>query len=105
MRDYSKMLDGLSSRNLPTAICTVYDPRFPDPTQRRLAALALSIINDAITREAFRRGLTLLDLRLIFNEDQDFANAIEPGPLGGMKLARAIQRFVDARAGDATVFR
>jgi hypothetical protein len=70
-----------------------------------MAALALSVINDAITRQVFARRLSLLDLRLIFNDDHDFANAIEPGPLGGRKLAAAIDRFVSAQGIDAFVFR
>ena len=28
---YASMLDVTAQRNLPTAVCTVYDPRYPDP--------------------------------------------------------------------------
>jgi hypothetical protein len=48
---------------------------------------------DCIIREAFSRRLTLLDLRLICNRDEDFANPIEPSVLGGAKIARAIAAF------------
>lgn len=74
----------------------MYDLRaaLPDRTRRRRAAVALSILNDVITREAFTRRLSLIDLRVIFNEDADFANPIEPSIQGGMKLARSIHRFV-----------
>jgi hypothetical protein len=75
---------------LPTAVCTIYDPRYSDPAQRRLGATALTIINDVIMREAFRLGLPLLDLRLICDEDADFANPIEPSAHGGWKIAGAI---------------
>jgi hypothetical protein len=47
-----------------------------------------------ITREAFSRQFTLIDLRLMFNDDGDFANSIEPSVQGGTKLARGIQCFV-----------
>ena len=90
---YRRMLDAAQELKLPTAVCTVYEARFTEP-RRRLAALALSVINDAITREAFSRGIDLLDLRVMFNEERDFANPIEPSVHGGMKLAGAIQRFV-----------
>jgi len=90
---YRLMLDAAQNLKLPTAVCTVYEARFPEP-RRRLAALALSVINDAITREAFSRGLDLLDLRVMFNEERDFANPIEPSVHGGMKLVSGIQRFV-----------
>jgi hypothetical protein len=85
---YVRMLDAAESRKLPTAVCSVYDPRFPDPLRRRVSALALSVINDVITREAFSRQFTLIDLRVIFADDADFASPIEPSVQGGMKLAR-----------------
>jgi hypothetical protein len=90
---YARVLDAISTRKLTTALCSVYDPRFPDPLRRRVSALALSVINDVITREAFSRQFTLIDLRLIFADEGDFANPIEPSVQGGMKLARAIHRF------------
>jgi lysophospholipase L1-like esterase len=89
-RDYGAMLEGVLERGLPTAVCTIYDPRFPDPLRRRLAAIGLTIFNDCITREAFLRALPLMDLRLICDEDEDFANPIEPSVRGGAKIAAAI---------------
>jgi lysophospholipase L1-like esterase len=88
-RDYGAMLDSVLERGLPTAVCTIYDARFPDPLRRRLAATGLTIFNDWITREAFSRALPLIDLRLICNEDEDFANPIEPSVRGGAKIAAA----------------
>jgi hypothetical protein len=100
---YGQMLDVAGRHKLPTAVCTVYDPRFPDPQQRRLGALALSVINDAITREAFSYGCDLIDLRVMFNDDGDFANSIEPSVQGGMKLAQGIQRFVSGSYGTRVI--
>jgi hypothetical protein len=92
-RDYSAMLAAVLARNLPTAVCTIYEARFPEAARRRLAATALAVLNDCITREAFARGLALIDLRLVCDDDADFANAIEPSVAGGAKIARAIARF------------
>jgi GDSL-like Lipase/Acylhydrolase family len=89
-RDYRAMLDGVLAKELPTAVCTIYDARFDDPDMRRIANTALTVFNDAITREVFARGLPLIDLRLIFSEDADYANPIEPSVQGGAKLARAM---------------
>jgi lysophospholipase L1-like esterase len=89
-RDYRAMLEGVLERGLPTAVCTIYDARFLDPLRRRLAATGLTIFNDCITREAFSRALPLIDLRLICNEDEDFANPIEPSVRGGAKIAAAV---------------
>ena len=93
-RDYAHLLQGAARFKGQVAVCTIYDPRFPDATQRQLGSLALSVLNDVITREAFARDLAPLDLRVMFNDDSDFANAIEPSVQGGMKLARTILRFV-----------
>ncbi|MBL6077108.1 SGNH/GDSL hydrolase family protein [Belnapia sp. T18] len=92
-QDYRAMLDAVLARRLPTAVCTVYDPRFADPQRQQMAVAGLSLFNDAIMREAFRRGLALVDLRLVCNEAADFANAIEPSVQGGRKIAAAIARF------------
>jgi hypothetical protein len=88
------MLNGVLGRGLPTAVCTIYDPRFPDPKRQRSAATVLTVFNDCITREAFARGLPLIDLRLICDRDEDFANPIEPSVRGGAKIAAAIAALV-----------
>jgi hypothetical protein len=98
-QDYGAMLDGVLGRDLPTAVCTIYDPRFPDPRRRRLAATGLTVFNDCITREAFARGLALIDLRLICDRDEDFANPIEPSVRGGAKIAAAIAALVTDHGG------
>lgn len=91
---YRDMLDAVLPLDLPTAICTIYDVRFPDPDLREIANTALTMLNDVITREAALRGLPLVDLRVLFDEDTDFANAIEPSAHGGEKLAEAIVEVV-----------
>jgi lysophospholipase L1-like esterase len=91
---YAAMLDKVLERRLPLAVCTVYDPRYPDPIRRRLSTLALGVVNDAILREAFLRNLPLFDLRLICADDTDFANPIEPSARGGQKIANAIAAWV-----------
>lgn len=97
---YARLLDDLAATRLPVAVCAIYDPRFPDTRLRKGGTTALSVINDVITREAFARGFALLDLRLICNEDANFANPIEPSAQGGAKIAAAVSRF--ARAGQAS---
>ncbi len=46
------------------------------------------------TREAFGRGLPLVDLRLVCSEDADYANPIEPSARGGAKIAGATADLV-----------
>ena len=100
---YSGMLEHATAYKLPLAVCTIYDPRFPEAERRKVGALALSVLNDCITREAFARNLDVIDLRILFNDDRDFANPIEPSVQGGMKLARAIVRFAEGPQGQTRV--
>ncbi len=93
-RDYRAMLDAVLGRGLPTAVCTIYDPRFPDPVRQRVAVAALAVFNDIIIREAFGRGLPLVDLRLVCSDDADYANPIEPSARGGAKIASTITEVV-----------
>ncbi len=88
--DYRAMLEAVSARRLPAAVCTVYDPRFADPNRRRVAVVALAAFNDVVTREAFARGLALIDLRLVSSDDEDFAAPTGPSVRGGAKIASAI---------------
>jgi GDSL-like Lipase/Acylhydrolase family len=93
-QSYAAMLDGLLARRLPTAVCTIYEAHYPDPTTRAIAAAGLSVFNDAILREAFSRALPVIDLRLIVNDGADYANDIEPSVAGGANIARALATLV-----------
>ena len=93
---YRRMLRAAAGTGKPTAVCTVYYPRFPDALAQRLAVTALTVFNDAIIRAAFGAGVPLLDLRLVCDEDADYANPIEPSEAGGAKIADAIIRLVSA---------
>jgi hypothetical protein len=96
---YATMLASVLAVKKPTAICTIYYPRFADPRLQRLTVTALTVFNDAILRRGFLAGLPILDLRLICNEDADYANAIEPSSRGGSKIAAAISRVVTDEKG------
>jgi hypothetical protein len=91
---YRAMLRAVLAAGRPTALCTIYDPRFPDPRLQRLAVTALTLFNDVVVRAAFAHGLPLLDLRLICDEHADYANPIEPSAHGGQKIAAAIALLV-----------
>ena len=94
-RRYAAMLAKVLAQHKPTAISTIYYPRFPDRTLQRLSVTALTVFNDAILRLGFAAGVPILDLRLICNEDADYANAIEPSSHGGEKIASAIVALVE----------
>jgi hypothetical protein len=107
-QNYHRMLTALLARKQPLALCTVYDPNFPDPLMQRLTTTALNIFNDCILREAITHGLPVLDLRLICTEAQDYANEIEPGVPGGEKIAAGILNLVqnhDFSSGQTVVYK
>jgi lysophospholipase L1-like esterase len=91
---YRAAVEALRRRALPITICTIYNGDFPDRDFQRLASTALCIFNDAIIRVAFENALALIDLRLVCNEPNDYANPIEPSSHGGAKIARAIARAI-----------
>jgi GDSL-like lipase/acylhydrolase family protein len=93
---YRRMLDAVLARNLPTAVCTIYNGAFPDPAYQRVATLGVALWDDAILRSAAARGVPILDLRLICSEPSDYANPIEPSAQGGAKIASAITALVTA---------
>jgi hypothetical protein len=93
-RDYREMLDAVTGRGLSVAVTTIYDANFANPQEQRLVVAGLTLYNDVITREAFSRRLPLVDLRLICNEPDDYANPIEPSAKGGEKIAAVIAQWV-----------
>ena len=106
-KNYSEMVDLVLSHNLTTTFCSIYYPRFHSrslsrvesylpmrangETIQQMAMAAETIFNDIITYEIFKRNLPLIDLRVLCDEDQDFANPIEPSCIGGMKIANKIK--------------
>lgn len=98
-KDYNAMIDAVLGRGVPVALCTVYDGRFDDRQEQRLASTALTVFNDVITRAAFSRDLPLIDLRLVCSDRKDYANPIEPSAQGGDKIATIIARLVTGNAG------
>jgi hypothetical protein len=93
-QQYAQMLQAVLRHNLPTVLCTVYDPCESDPTLQQVEATALTVFNDFITRAAIQAGLPLIDLRLVCTVPEDYANPIEPSAAGGAKIAAAIVRAV-----------
>ena len=89
-RKYHDMLNEVLAHGLPTAICTIYYPRFPDATLQKVAVTGLTVFNDCIIRAALAHGIPLLDLRFVCTEEGDYADPIEPSSQGGEKIARAI---------------
>ena len=118
-KSYSEMLDSVLAHKLPTAVCNIYYPRFHVKSLNRMqgymsqyangeqkqemAMAAETIFNDIITFEVFKRKLPLIDLRILCNDDKDFANPIEPSCIGGLKIAKVINKIVDVHRFDNNI--
>ena len=103
---YRRMIEAVLAASLPTIVCTIYYPSFPERALQRMAVAAETFFNDAILRCAFELRLPILDLRLICDEPADYANPIEPSARGGRKITAAIARTVREHdfARPATVY-
>jgi hypothetical protein len=89
--DYREMLRATLDKELPLAVCTIYDSI---PGMQRWELTPLSVFNDTIIREAARAGVPVIDLREICTEPGDYAfiSPIEPSTAGGFKIAQAVSR-------------
>lgn len=92
--EYHTMLTAVLQRSLPTVLCTVYEPNFPDPIMQQLMTTGLVLFNERILRAAIQAGLLVLDLRSICTLPEDYANEIEPSVVGGAKIAGGIIRVL-----------
>jgi hypothetical protein len=88
--EYNDMLKRLLELPLKTGVCTIYYPCFEEPSIQKAAMTALTVFNDVIIKQAFLSGVPLIDLRLVCNKREDYANPIEPSVRGGSKIAAAI---------------
>ena len=62
---------------------------------QEMAMAAETVFNDIITYEIFKRKIPLIDLRVLCDDDKDFANPIEPACIGGMKIAKTINTIAN----------
>jgi lysophospholipase L1-like esterase len=60
-----QMVQAVMQHRLPTALCTIYYPRFPEQALQRMAITALTVFNDVIMREAIKAGVPIVIARMI----------------------------------------
>jgi hypothetical protein len=94
---YEILLAQLLATGKPLTVCTIYDCcPLEDWLMAQLAATALPMLNDVITRQAAIAQIPVLDLRLICCERGDFARCspMKLSMQGGGKVAEAIVRLL-----------
>lgn len=89
---------------LPTVICSMWPPRYPEPTRQRAAVAALGIFNSRILRRAVDARISLVDLRRVCTEQGDYADQTMLSRMGLQKAANVISRafFEVSRRGPGT---
>ena len=89
-KKYAGALNSILDYKQRLIVCTIYNPKFPEPEIQILAEAGLSFFNDVITEEALRRKLPIIDLREVCSAPETFANPIEPSEIGGDLITDAI---------------
>lgn len=89
-QEHRRLVEAIIGRELPTIVCTIYNPCSDEDEFQRAAVAALSMFDDAIIDNARRHRLPVIDLRAVCSEIADYANEIEPSARGGAKIADAI---------------
>jgi hypothetical protein len=88
---YRQAIDAALALGRDVTTCTIYEGNL-EPEQGALIRIGLMLFNDIVLRVAFERRLAVIDLRLVCNTPEDYANPIEPSGTGGRKIAQAIAR-------------
>ena len=98
-KQYETIVANLSNHRAKLLLCTVYEGDLVDSDEfsdvNYSSKTMVSVFNDIVYRTANKYGADVLELREIFVSSEDYANPIEPSHIGGGKLAKAIQQWVD----------
>jgi len=92
---------------LPTVICTMWPPRYPEPVRQRAAVAALTIFNWRIFRRALAAGISIVDLHNACSEQSDYADDTLLSMSGLRKAANVVSRAlreVTSRGAGTEVF-
>ena len=98
-KQYETIVANLSNHRAKLLLCTVYEGDLVDSDEfsdvNNSSKTMVSLFNDIVYRTANKYSADVLELREIFVRPEDYANPIEPSHIGGGKLAKAIQKWVN----------
>ena len=86
------LVEAALATRLPTLICTMWPPRYPEPVRQRAASAALALFNDRIFRRAIEARMSIVDLRIVCPEAADYADHTLLSKVGLQKAAEAVSR-------------
>jgi hypothetical protein len=84
---FVRLIAAATEAGVPTIVCTLVPARYVDPVQERAAATALAIFNDRLLRRAVAARLSVVELRLVCDEDNDYASETLLSHAGVRKVA------------------
>jgi hypothetical protein len=84
---FVRLIAAATETSVPTIVCTLVPARYVEPSQERVAATALAIFNDRILRRTIAAHLSIVELRLICDEDNDYASETLLSHAGVRKVA------------------
>ena len=106
-RTLERLIHAAQAAQLVVMVCTMFQPNYKDTVRQRTACAALAVFNDRVTKRAAEARASLIDLRLICNEPDDYDKPTQLSQSGLQKAANVI-RFamfeLDAGARRSEVF-
>jgi hypothetical protein len=100
---YRGMLAAVRELDRPTMVCTIYNPRLVPSERQRIVETIVALLNDAILSAAVEHGVSVLDLRPLSDDPENFVTPIELNHRGAGRLAEAIPRVVHDASGERVV--
>lgn len=106
-RTVERLIRVAQAARLVIMVCTMFQPGYKDPVRQRTACAALAVFNDRVTKRAAEARVSLIDLRLVCSEPDDYDKPTLLSKSGVQKVANVI-RFamyeLDAGARRTEVF-
>jgi hypothetical protein len=84
---FARLIAAAAEASVPTIVCTLVPARYAESSQQRVAATALAIFNDRVLRRAAAARLSVVELRLVCDEDSDYASETLLSHAGVRKVA------------------
>jgi hypothetical protein len=90
-RTLSRLIHVAQAARLVIMVCTMFQPNYKDPVRQRTACAALAVFNDRVIKRAAEARVSLIDLRLICNEPDDYDKPTQLSKSGLQKAANVVR--------------
>ena len=87
----ARLIHVAQAARLVIMVCTMFAPYYKDPVRQRTACAALAVFNDRVTKRAAEARVSLIDLRLICIEPEDYDKPTQLSKSGLQKTANVIR--------------